>query len=586
MWLINTQSLRLEAVGDPNEHAYAILSHTWEDGEVTFQEIADLQKSRTKPGFAKIEWICQLAHSRCIKYAWVDTCCIDKSSSAELTEAINSMFRWYKNSAVCFVFLSDLPSPTKEDARDEHFPKCRWFTRGWTLQELIAPTNIELFDQDFKFRGTKLSLQPYLSEITGIPGNVLGDSGLMSTVCVARRMSWASKRHTSRTEDLAYCLFGIFGVNLPLIYGEGEKAFIRLQEAIVADTSDLSLFAWTSEQDDQVFRGIFARSPSEFLKCGNVHRDTDPTLQIPEFRLTNKGFHIATSLIKSVVDYQLNLQCLDMEKRKPQKLNRTIGIHLLRTAHGYVRHRASQLATITYYANRLTDETPIYISKALSRPESQILEATFNHEFTYEFVNTTDYLCYAKKHPAHLWDSLTNSFKTEGHEKFTAILNIELKAFKKERSDLVYYPLERDYSRHYQHKSNFVVIFGLARNDTKDSTVSRKLLKPWASIYWQNGLNNVTWGLIEEGKDISSDVLRHVGEVQRSRISNGEILPITLGFNPLFQQLADGAETGRFYYKTLQLSLSTTVQEENGLSLYRLFVKIEKDASDEKVLDE
>src|SRR6187402_2302813 len=108
MWLLDTDSLALNFVGDAADQRYAILSHTWEDGEVDFKDMENLPQAQKKPGFSKIAQTCELAQRRGIKFAWVDTCCIDKSSSAELTEAINSMFQWYKSSAVCFVYLSNL----------------------------------------------------------------------------------------------------------------------------------------------------------------------------------------------------------------------------------------------------------------------------------------------------------------------------------------------------------------------------------------------------------------------------------------------------------------------------------------------
>ncbi|KAH7330056.1 hypothetical protein BKA65DRAFT_362816, partial [Rhexocercosporidium sp. MPI-PUGE-AT-0058] len=162
MWLLDTVSLTL--VENPGGYRYAVLSHTWEHGEVTFDDMADLESARTKPGFAKIERTCKLAREHGIDYAWVDTCCIDKRSSAELTEAINSMFQcpWDKGSTVCFVFLSDLPSLDDTPKMDDYFPYCRWFSRGWTLQELIAPNNIEFYDKGWNLRGEKSSLQKSL----------------------------------------------------------------------------------------------------------------------------------------------------------------------------------------------------------------------------------------------------------------------------------------------------------------------------------------------------------------------------------------------------------------------------------------
>jgi len=200
----------------------------------------DLLKARTKKGFSKVVETCRLAREQGLGYAWIDTCCIDKSSSAELTEAINSMFNWYKASAICFAFLSDLPALESEVLENE-LRQCRWFTRGWTLQELIAPASVEFYDQGWQRRGTKKSLQQELSAITGIDLEILEDSNLLSTIPVARRMSWASNRKTSRVEDRAYSLLGLFDVNVPLIYGEGPKAFIRLQEEIMKQSNDLSL---------------------------------------------------------------------------------------------------------------------------------------------------------------------------------------------------------------------------------------------------------------------------------------------------------------------------------------------------------
>ncbi|KAF3806073.1 hypothetical protein GCG54_00004399 [Colletotrichum gloeosporioides] len=123
MWLLDTQTLKLQEIVDPSTVNYAILSHTWEHDEVSFQDISDLDSARKKAGFAKISKTCELSRQRSIPYAWVDTCCIDKSSSAELSEAINSMFQWYKLSVVCFVYLSDFTF-------DKALNSSRWFTRG------------------------------------------------------------------------------------------------------------------------------------------------------------------------------------------------------------------------------------------------------------------------------------------------------------------------------------------------------------------------------------------------------------------------------------------------------------------------
>jgi hypothetical protein len=155
-----------------------------------------------------------------------------------------------------------------------------------------------------------------LVEITGIDVQVLNDSDLLQTVPVARRMSWAASRQTTRVEDLAYCLFGIFDVHLPLIYGEGQKAFIRLQEAIAQEKNDLSLFAWTSVDDNLLplhlrreFRGILAESPSEFKDCSNLSTISDPAILPAQVSITNQGFDIKDRLSDGKGDYYLSLDC-------------------------------------------------------------------------------------------------------------------------------------------------------------------------------------------------------------------------------------------------------------------------------------
>ncbi|EEU35789.1 uncharacterized protein NECHADRAFT_44368, partial [Fusarium vanettenii 77-13-4] len=305
MWLINTTTLKLESVVDSKQHKFAILSHTWGDGEVTFQDIQDLAVARGKPGVSKIEATCKIArNARQLKYAWIDACCIDKTSSAELSEAINSMFAWYSDAEVCLVWLSDLePMPCRASLKDQMetlataLRKCRWFTRGWTLQELIAPRRMEFFDREWTFVGAKADLHSVLSATTGIEASVLSDCSRLRYVPVARRMSWAANRKTTRIEDEAYCLLGIFGINMPLIYGEGQKAFLRLQEEIARESNDLSLFVWQRQRGNAVntmpkLSGIFAESPVDFLTCATIKRQDDQFHNDHEFAITNNGLRI------------------------------------------------------------------------------------------------------------------------------------------------------------------------------------------------------------------------------------------------------------------------------------------------------
>jgi hypothetical protein len=210
---------------------YAILSHTWaEDKEVTYQDLEN-NVEQTKEGYAKILFCAQQAKSDGLDHFWVDTCCIDKSSSAELAEAINSMFMWYRNAVTCYVYLSDVtgigPAPVNLG-----IAKSRWFTRGWTLQELLAPKTVQFFTREGKSLGDRTSLSQHIAKITGIPEPALLDNDL-STYGPDEKISWAKGRQTRREEDKAYSLLGLLGVNLSLIYGERfESAFERLHEAV------------------------------------------------------------------------------------------------------------------------------------------------------------------------------------------------------------------------------------------------------------------------------------------------------------------------------------------------------------------
>jgi hypothetical protein len=218
---------------------YAILSHTWTEGEeVTYNElVAGTGKGKTD--YDKIRFCGERAAADSLEYFWVDTCCIDKSTSNELSTAINSMFRWYQRASKCYVHLSDVQIPDEViDAPafritwEEAFRQSRWFTRGWTLQELLAPAIVEFFSNEGKWLGSRISLEQEIHEITMIPIGVLRGQSL-TKFNVKERMNWAAKRTTTLKEDKVYCLLGIFGVFLSPIYGEGEAyATLRLKEEI------------------------------------------------------------------------------------------------------------------------------------------------------------------------------------------------------------------------------------------------------------------------------------------------------------------------------------------------------------------
>jgi hypothetical protein len=203
---------------------YAILSHFWGNEEVGFQEIRN-GIGKDKKGYKKLRFCGEQAARDGLHYFWVDTCCIDKSSSAELTESINSMFAWYHKATRCYVYLSDVSTVAG-------LRQSRWFTRRWTLQELIAPASVKFFSTEGKFIGDKTSLLQDIHEITGIPAAALQGTPL-SQFSEAERMSWVKNRMTTRAEDAAYSLMGMFGVNMSVLYGEGkENAFRRLLRKI------------------------------------------------------------------------------------------------------------------------------------------------------------------------------------------------------------------------------------------------------------------------------------------------------------------------------------------------------------------
>lgn len=312
MRLLNTKTFEFKNFFDSSLPVYAILSHRWgsEEDEVSYKQLRNGPLPPDLPGLLKIQAFCRLADGKGFQWAWVDTCCIDKRSSAELSEAINSMFKWYKRSALCCVHLADVEfsdaelslkrqseetfwhAPDGWASLRDRFNKSSWFERGWTLQELLAPRHVVFYDSQWNEIGPLEKFGKDVAKVTGIGEEYLS-AFILGWPSVATRMSWASRRHTSREEDLSYCLLGIFDINMPLLYGEGaEKAFIRLQTEIIKNSNDESLFAWTS---DQYISGILARRPSYFANSGEIVQLMifEGRLLRPPFSITNSGLEIA-----------------------------------------------------------------------------------------------------------------------------------------------------------------------------------------------------------------------------------------------------------------------------------------------------
>jgi len=307
---------------------YAILSHRWLENandEVLFADIQMIddggndpttgrrrlkfifnpghrhQSPQTKPGFAKLRGAARQALNDGYDFIWIDTCCIDKSSSAELSEAINSMWMWYSKSTICYAYLQDVPGGLDGLATglNSKFAQSKWWTRGWTLQELLGPFDVVFFTEMWDPIGEKKSLSNDIVSITGIGMDVLTHARRLESVSVARRMSWASQRRTSRVEDLAYSLMGIFSVNMPLLYGEGERAFLRLQQEIMKDSDDESIFAWVdSSADPNSYSGLLATHPSAFARSGDIIYYKDFEDREP-YVMSNRGLSITLHLSRA-----------------------------------------------------------------------------------------------------------------------------------------------------------------------------------------------------------------------------------------------------------------------------------------------
>ena len=380
MRLLHTKNLEFQEFYDMQIPKYAILSHRWIGNEVSYAEFHD-RKARKRPEFSKVLNFCSLAkrheiewvgdcrsslphapspwitclvlrimhheslnslHSslrmttltECHEQVWIDTCCIDKKSSAELTEAINSMYQWYERAKICYAYLADVRMVEDEHENWEksraEFHRSAWFTRGWTLQELLAPAQVLFYDRNWAVIGAKLGgyinpkapadgtrkLNEDISSVTEIKEDDLREP---QYACVARKFSWLSRRETTRVEDMAYCMLGLCNVNMPLLYGEGEKAFLRLQMEIIKSSDDESIFAWFNDSTFGYGPPILASHPRYFARSGSITLP-DIGLRLPgkmPFSMTNKGLqyqvpragHQHDSNKRNGEDYVLLLDC-------------------------------------------------------------------------------------------------------------------------------------------------------------------------------------------------------------------------------------------------------------------------------------
>ncbi|KZL80886.1 het domain-containing protein [Colletotrichum incanum] len=434
MKLLNCSTLKIEEFfGSSIPRSYVVLSHRWEADEVTYQDVINNAKTLVqRGGWVKIRETCRIALERGHDYAWVDTCCIDKTSSAELSEAINSMFNWYANAAVCYVFLSDVGT-------NQPFAESLWFTRGWTLQELVAPRELLFFDRDWDLIGTGAQLCDVIHGRTGISEKVLlhgsasGPSirAILSSIPVAVRMSWAATRVTTREEDRAYSLLGIFGVNMPMLYGEGSGAFMRLQEEIIKETNDLTLFAWmcslgeSEAQDLPEYRGILASSPREFINSGKLVLSRD-TKYNPEYTMTNKGLRIDAETTMA----ENNAQLLGLGSHHSGDDSRNeIGLYLEDQGGGvFLRAKPHTLVKLAQSSPK-TSHT-IYIKKHIeTEAVTQVAtQMKFVSHGAIRFHILSSSIEIISAVPARMWNPQRLMFITDGESSFTGYIYLRMTA--------------------------------------------------------------------------------------------------------------------------------------------------------------
>ena len=397
MRLLNTKSHEFGEFFDSDVPKYAILSHRWGEQEVLYKEFKK-GKASEGPGLNKVREFCALAAQDGFGWIWIDTCCIDKRSSAELSEAINSMYRWYNRSAVCYVYLGDVCySPSEisilKDIQDksvhpaygyagppsfsifhewnalkQKFRKSSWFCRGWDLQELLAPVDIKFFDKRWTLIGDGQQLKDDISEITGITIDHLSYNFYMFA-SIAQKMSWASRRETSRGEDLAYCLLGLFDINMPLLYGEGaDKAFYRLQREILRTSNGESIFAWTAPWS---FSGLLATHPRYFGNSGDFIPFPRHTQTRPHYTITNRGLQMpilspdvpwntASTMITHLYCSRAS-RAGTLEENCASKCQAVV-VHLVRHEGSYLRQNCNSL--------RCTLEEPHSLSLAKDDPDT------------------------------------------------------------------------------------------------------------------------------------------------------------------------------------------------------------------------
>ncbi|KAF9874703.1 het domain-containing protein [Colletotrichum karsti] len=401
MKLINVHSLAIESFGASETiPRYAILSHTWGNDEISLQEWTANYNDPSpeyleKPGYSKIVHACSKTRDDRLGYLWVDTVCIDKTSSAELSEAINSMFAWYERAAVCLVYLADVEWADDlvhkiYSKQDSSFGSSRWFSRGWTLQELLAPEKVFFFTKEWIEIGTKSELMFHISKITGIDVTYLTSTRRIWSASVSARMSWASKRQTTRPEDIAYCLLGIFDINMPLLYGEGSRAFLRLQEEIIKSSDDHTIFcwAWVPHKTPNQWQSVLAPSPAVFANSSSfvaTHRNVDSS----PYQITNIGLRIRLPVVAAVNCLCAMLSVISTDEGNLEH-KRMMCLPLMEE--GIIHRRCPfPMQPFPVHRSLACDTKEMHLLYKISRNTEDLMPWPYRHQFEYGFyINILD----------------------------------------------------------------------------------------------------------------------------------------------------------------------------------------------------
>ncbi|KAI6111557.1 hypothetical protein EDD16DRAFT_1835908 [Pisolithus croceorrhizus] len=371
MYLLNAHTEQLEDIH--GKRPYAILSHAWAVGERDYFQKIGTKSVRTEPGYEKVQMCCRLARQDGLDYVWIDNCCADANSRSTRSEVRISAYAWFQQAQVCYTYLGDVDG--NENPRETHsqFRRSKWFGRSWTLQELLAPKHVFFFAKDWTMIGTKADLVDIVSKVTGIHKDALEYPERIPCFSIATRMSWARGRTSTKDEDRVYALMGLFDVNLPVVYGEGEtKTFLKLQNEIMKVTDDQSIFAWrsaaaTSFSSKSDASGILASTSECFAECGDVQNipydqwseycaehfrpkkanpqlDVDPScigLQATlPVRQRGVGLDVLLACARGRAVWNGSEYIADLKKRG------LICIHLQQSYRGYKRSHESRLETV------------------------------------------------------------------------------------------------------------------------------------------------------------------------------------------------------------------------------------------------